>query len=200
MCIPLQLHRQISPTALVLLSFALLTSCTGCGDGGSDGGSATPDDPAAVQGLSAAETTTDKGGNIIEVSFREKECTDDMLKHIAGLKKVRTVLLNDTAITDAGLAHLAEVKTLTSLDLRGCAVTDEGLKHLSGLSNLRALRLNAAATGVSDAGMEAIAGLTKMKALALDLSGSVPRGSASSPGSRIWKNSTCRNLWLMTSR
>ena len=98
------------------------------------------DSADAISALEALGATLrrDGDGGVIEVSFRGTSAGDEAMKHLAGLPKLRAVLLNDTAISDAGLAAIGAVATLENLDLRGCAVSNAGLEHLKGLGRLRA--------------------------------------------------------------
>jgi Leucine-rich repeat (LRR) protein len=133
---------------------------------------AKTDDPSAVEALSktASELKRDDDGFVIEVSFRGTTIGDDALKPLLGLRRVRSVLLNETPITDNGLATIGRLLTLTNVDLRGCKVSNAGIAHLAGLSRLRGLKLTGkdGAATVDDDGLDAIAKLTSLKALALD--------------------------------
>jgi Leucine-rich repeat (LRR) protein len=133
----------------------------------------TADDPAAVEALAAlgAKTKTDDDGLIIDVNLRETDATDETLKTIAALTRVKSLLLNDLEITDAGLAALKDVSwPIENLDLRGCPVSNEGLKNISGVSSLRALRLSGSnsSASVDDDGMASVAQLANLKVLSLD--------------------------------
>ena len=131
------------------------------------------DDAEVVAALVAigAKTKTNGDGLIIEVNLRETEATDDTLKVVAGLKNVKSLLLNDLNITDAGLEALKTVEwPIANLDLRGCAVTNAGLDHVKGLSTLKALRLSGSnsACSVDDTGMASVAEFKNLKVLSLD--------------------------------
>ena len=131
-----------------------------------------PDDPQALAAL--AETTSslrkDGDGYVIEANFRKTKIGDDALAPLLDLRRIRSVLLNDTAITDAGMKTLGKLTTLTNLDLRGCGVSNVGMKHLTGLKKLRGFKLSGASgvTKVDDDGLDALAGLTNLKHLNLE--------------------------------
>ena len=134
---------------------------------------AEPDDAGAIAALKAAgaKFEKDSAGNVITVNLRDTSATDDVLEHIAALKKIRSLLLNELQITKKGLAHLAEGKPpLLNLDLRGCPVDNAALAHISELTTLKAVRLNgvSGATTVDDGGMKHLKGLVNLKVLALD--------------------------------
>jgi WD40 repeat protein len=65
--------------------------------------------------------------------------SDEGLKNLAGLAKLKILELNETAVSDAGLAHLSGLKSLQSLGLGKTRVTDAGLAHLYGLEALTSL-------------------------------------------------------------
>ncbi len=91
--------------------------------------------------------------------------TDEVLKSLAGLKKLRRLNLRDTLVTDEGLAYLASLNTLEEIDLYGLKISDRGVAHLKGLQNLR--KLNLLGGPVTDAGAETLAGLPKLRELNL---------------------------------
>jgi hypothetical protein len=78
--------------------------------------------------------------------------TDEGLKHLGGLKSLKSLSLHDTSIGDAGLVHLIGLKRLEHLGLNGTRVTDAGLAQLKALASLR--RLNLEATAVTPEGIE----------------------------------------------
>ena len=81
--------------------------------------------------------------------------TDDPVEHVAGLKKLREVMLVDCPITDKSLVTLAKFKGLEHLDLSMTKITDKGIAELQPLSKLR--RLELAWTSVTDSGLELLA-------------------------------------------
>lgn len=133
---------------------------------------AEPDDPKSIETLTATATELKKDGDgfVTEVSFRGATIDDSALEPLAGLRRVRSVLLNDTAVTDAGMAALGKVATLQNIDLRGCATSNAGLASLTALKDLKALRLSDpdGKSTVDDAGMQHVAGMTNLKVLAVD--------------------------------
>jgi Leucine-rich repeat (LRR) protein len=132
-----------------------------------------PDDTAAVEALKKLATSMRQNGDglIIEVNFRDAEVTDEAMQHLSGLRRVESILFNDTAaITDAALEPIGKLATLRNLDLRGCPVSNAGMAHLKGLKKLKALRLSgkSGATTVDDEGFEHISALNGLKVLAAD--------------------------------
>ena len=102
-----------------------------------------------------------------------------MLEHLKGLPKLKSVLLNKTAVTEKGLATLGEINTIENLDLRGCGTNNEGIAHLAGLTKLRGLRLStrqaedtsdlsSPTSTVNDDGLDVLGQLTNLQVLALD--------------------------------
>ena len=68
--------------------------------------------------------------------------TDAGLQHIAQLRKLTFLDLQDTGITDAGLVHLAELMNLRYLNLNWLRITDVGVRHLESLGKLKKLVIN----------------------------------------------------------
>lgn len=130
------------------------------------------DDAGSVAGLEEAGAKLKKDGDglVIEVDFRGSTIGDAALENLAGLRRVRSVLLNETAITDVGMAAVGKVATLQNVDLRGCTISNAGLKPLTALSELKALRLSGenGATSIDDDGMAHVARMKNLKALLLD--------------------------------
>src|SRR5262249_15513093 len=62
---------------------------------------------------------------------------DEGLKHLRGMKKLKSLNLHGQRVGDAGLAHLGALTGLEELYLSGDHVTAAGLKHLEGLQELR---------------------------------------------------------------
>ena len=123
--------------------------------------------------------------------------TDDMLKALAGCRKLKTLNLHGNPVGDAGLAHLASLPALESIQLGGTQVageglrhlphltwlrldatpvTDEGLRHVGNMRNLEQLYLDL--TGISDAGLKHLHGLKKLRVLNLHRTQVTARGVA----------------------
>src|SRR5262249_27759196 len=77
------------------------------------------------------------------------------LIHLARLKKLRVLFINDSRVTDSGLVHLKGLTQLAHLSLTGVpGVSDAGLVHLRRLNQLRELHVDF--TNVSDEGLAAL--------------------------------------------
>ncbi|MEK6238508.1 MAG: hypothetical protein N2C14_27635, partial [Planctomycetales bacterium] len=113
------------PAFVVLLLFAsILLGCapSSSSDSGNKSESTIElDDAEAVAALEAVATELKRDGEgfVIEVNFRGAEVADEHLTHLTGLRRVRSVLLNDAPVTDAGLIELGKIPTLQNADLRG---------------------------------------------------------------------------------
>ena len=133
---------------------------------------ALKDDVEAVDKLAAHATSLkrDADGYVVEANFRGTQVDDQGLVPLAGLRRLRAVLLNDTRVTDSGMVALGKIATLRNLDLRGCKIGNAGIAHLSDLQDLRGLKLSGqnGATMVDDQGLVALGKLKSLKALALD--------------------------------
>jgi len=131
-----------------------------------------PDDAGSVSALEEAGAKLKKDGDglVIEVDLRGTTIGDAALENLVGLQRVRSVLLNETAVTDAGMATVGKVATLQNVDLRGCTISNAGLEPLTALSELKALRLSgeSGVTSVDDDGMVHVGKMKNLKALLLD--------------------------------
>lgn len=74
---------------------------------------------------------------IIWLKVGSTKITDKALKDISGLKNLRKLHLENTAITDAGLEALTDMPHLTYINLVGTKVTDNGLRKIAGLKGLK---------------------------------------------------------------
>jgi Leucine Rich repeat len=80
------------------------------------------------------------------------QMTDELLERISRFDDVSSLELNGSpAVTDDGLRHLGRMRRLRHLDLGGCRISDDGLAALRDLPELRSINL--AWTGVTDAGI-----------------------------------------------
>jgi RNA polymerase sigma factor (sigma-70 family) len=89
--------------------------------------------------------------------------TDDGLKHLKDMRRLRRLTLYGLKITDAGLFHLRDLKSLVVLDVHQTRITDAGLAHLKGLANLEYLEVSG--NGITDAGVEQLIGLKRLRVL-----------------------------------
>ena len=102
----------------------------------------------------------------LEGLFFHGKLTDRGLAVVEKLPNLVALSLLDTNITDDGLRHLKNLKKLRWLSLNGCRnVTDKGLVHLKGLTNLEDLNLEM--TKTTSKGMAHLKGLTKLKRIRL---------------------------------
>ena len=132
---------------------------------------------AAVRAAGGAVRTIAKNVKTKEVALHltDKEVTDAVLPHVAGIPNVAWLNLRGTKITDAGLANVGKMPSLTRLHLELTGVGDAGLAHLKSLANLEYLNLYG--TQVTDAGLEHLKGLKKLKKVYLWQSKATPKGA-----------------------
>ncbi len=71
-----------------------------------------------------------KHGSLTRLYLRGTRITDDGLKHLIGLTKLKKLDLVETGITDAGLVHLRGLSSLKNLSLTKTRVTNEGVGNL----------------------------------------------------------------------
>jgi hypothetical protein len=94
---------------------------------------------------------------VVEVHCDKTKITDDDLRLLARLPKLRVLALNQTGISDEGLTHVSQLMTLTYLGLNGTKITDAGLQCVAKLPALTDLLLEG--TAIGDEGMTHLAGL-----------------------------------------
>ena len=119
---------------------------------------------------------------------------DDTLKAISGIKSLRILGLNNTAISDAGVEQLAglnlsgiqfvgspigdasvnvlsEMSNLTVANLRGTKISDESLRHLTACKRLKKLEVSECnSPGITDLGCEELAKIKSLEGVNLWLS------------------------------
>ena len=96
---------------------------------------------------------TPPGRPVIEVDLRDSRATDEGLKDLAGLKRLRTLVLWNTKVSDRGLKELAGLTELETLDLDETKVTDVGLQLLAEMPRLQRLDIRdtkSTVAGVAD--------------------------------------------------
>ena len=101
----------------------------------------------------------------VSVGFYSPSVTDDGLKPLEQLTKLRALVLCQPHVTDAGLKHLKELRQLEMLHLFDMPVTDAGLEQIKALTKLQ--RLNLDLTQITDAGLQSLKGLTELRLLEL---------------------------------
>jgi Leucine-rich repeat (LRR) protein len=91
--------------------------------------------------------------------------TNKGMEGLAGLKKLRRLLLRNALVTDDGLKWIAGLSNLEELDLGGVRLTDKGIEYLRNLKAMR--RLNLLGVQATDASMDVIAGMPHLEVLNL---------------------------------
>ena len=95
-----------------------------------------------------------------------RRITDAGLAHVACLKQLQWLLLNETQVTDADLLLLEAMPHLQYLELANCRrITDAGLAHVVCLPQLQWLTLSE--TQVTDAGLAQIGRMQELVGLFL---------------------------------
>lgn len=92
--------------------------------------------------------------------------SDDALRSLVGLKKLRILHLWGPLVSDAGIAHLSSLKSLEELRLDyNDRIGDASASALGELTNLKALYLYS--PKLTDAGIARLRGLTRLETLTL---------------------------------
>ena len=111
--------------------------------------------------LDVLESTDD----VVLLNLAETAITDAGLDHIAGMRRLKYLILNLTKIGDPGIAKLSRLSTLERLSLDYSLITDAGIDHLNRLSRLTLIYLKG--TNVGDAGIAKLVQLTGLEDLRL---------------------------------
>ena len=82
--------------------------------------------------------------------------TDEGIRHLAGMTKLKLLDLSGTSITDSGLEVLRHLPALENLSLAGTAISDTGARELAHCDSL--VRLDLGWTRTGDGAVRALAG------------------------------------------
>ncbi|HVX16289.1 MAG TPA: hypothetical protein VHC22_34200 [Pirellulales bacterium] len=95
--------------------------------------------------------------------------TDEGISHLAGLKKLKWIHIDNSCITDRSLEILSRLPALETLALQSNYFTDTGLSHLRGKTQVRSLWVGQplAGTGITDEGVAFLAELPNLEELDL---------------------------------
>jgi hypothetical protein len=88
------------------------------------------------------------------------------LEHLGGLERLERLELRSDTVTDDSLRHLTKLRNLRHLDLTGARIGDSGLAHLARIPSLQSLKLTH--TNVTDQGLRLLRGLEELRGLTLD--------------------------------
>jgi Leucine-rich repeat (LRR) protein len=167
-------------SALLVVFVGMAVDCTGIqsgssgdsggGGGGSGGGKKDgqqPTDPAEQAAIDVVKKhgghSTLEGGHVVAVAVFQPSFTNDDLKPLASLPKVRKIQINSTKMTGEGLKQFAGLKNLSELEVSQNPINDAGLKEIATLTNLRYLGMNGAK--VSDPTFRELKALGKLEEL-----------------------------------
>ena len=136
---------------------------------------------------SLARFVKDHGNRVWGLDLRNTGITDAGLRHLAGLRHVRLLVLGNedfgqyprtthtlNSITDAGLVHLKGLTSLQSLNLGGLPITDAGLDAIKDLPDLGGLYLDR--TQVRGPGLGLLKSLAGLAVIYLDRSAVTDEG------------------------
>lgn len=83
---------------------------------------------------------------LVTVRPPPESVADDDLALLAGMPRLRELILSGAPVTDEGLEHIGKLRQLESLWLNGTKITDAGLPKLRSLVNLKQLHLPSTGT------------------------------------------------------
>lgn len=100
------------------------------------------------------------------VGYKRPSHMDDRgIASLDSLKKLRSLILDDSGISDKSTPHIAAHQRLQLLGLLNAGITDEGARTLTGLTELRTLNLQG--SRITDRTLAELSGLTQLKYLEL---------------------------------
>ena len=102
---------------------------------------------------------------VILLAHREK-ISDESLKYIAQLKRLRIITLGSTGVEGRGLRHLVALPKLEGLHLAFLPLSDADILPLASASNLKWINLNH--TNISDNGLSTVGKLASLEKLYLN--------------------------------
>jgi Leucine Rich repeat len=112
-------------------------------------------------GMVAVLVNTNEGTRVeVELSFRDRQISNEQLENLRGLDGIVGIDLSGTAISDEGLDVIATLPELKYLQLADTKVTANGIKALAKSSSLERLDIRRTSVGVS-----AVDDLARMPAL-----------------------------------
>lgn len=92
--------------------------------------------------------------------------TDESMDYMKSLSHLEQLIIPDTLITDAGMESLKGLTELKNLDLDGTQITGKGLEYIKGMTGLRSLQLER--TKITNVSLEYLKDLTDLIYLALN--------------------------------
>jgi hypothetical protein len=111
------------------------------------------------------EALVAKGSNATFLNLQKTDVTDEMLKKLAGFKKLNYLLLDHTKVTAAGLEAISALP-LHHLSMEGCELSEECFKAYGKMASLEKLSLPK--TKMKAAWLQHIAKLPNLKDMNLD--------------------------------
>ncbi len=124
-------------------------------------------DSATTDALMAQIGQLDRTWFLHLVGAQGEKVTDAGLAHVAGLTRLKVLVIRGRGLTDSGLVHLAGLSRLETLTLNFTPMTDAGMAHFRGLTRLKSLdlRMN---PGIRGPGLVHLANMTQLEHLALE--------------------------------
>ena len=118
-----------------------------------------------------------RAANLEEINLFGASITGSGLRPPRRIRRLKSLVIPNSALDDAGLASLGWLTGLTKLYIGGGTYTDAGLANLSSLTGLTDLGMGSATC--TDAGLANLAGLTNLRTL--DIAGTTDNGRLAGP-------------------
>jgi len=115
--------------------------------------------------LDLSSLTSFEPDSLFALSLANTQITDEQLKYVAHLSKLKSLYLQHTNLKGWGFVHLRGLTSLRNLSLWWTKVTDEYFIYLSELVSLEALNLSS--TRITDHALSHLQNLAKLENLDL---------------------------------
>lgn len=100
-----------------------------------------------------------------ELNLRGRRVSDDGVRQLCRLRRLRVLNLSETTINGSGFEGFTALQSLEDLDLHDTNVDDNAMRHLAGVRSLRVLDLSN--TNVTGAALQYLPSLTSLESLRL---------------------------------
>ena len=99
------------------------------------------------------------------------DVTDEGVRHLAGLKKLKKLHLSNAAITDEAIGHLTGLADIEVLSLQGNIFTDKIFEHAAKFENLNSLWVGTGNSELTDEGLKHLHKCKNLKILGVQQCG-----------------------------
>lgn len=121
------------------------------------------DEPGFAETDAQAKLAIETNPNWTRFSLYDENTTNESMKYIVKLNKLKSLYVSGTNITDEGFQDIQCLETLKRLDLNTFKITNKTLDYVANLKNLKVLSLTS--VPISDSGLKKLAKLESLTEL-----------------------------------